>query len=94
MVNLLDMDIDLMTQSNRLFIEFLGLVCAVFSVGAWLIWFGIRKGFIENRIERREEVFEGPDAAKAGLIWIAIGLFGWFAVAVLVWAWRNGRVRP
>ena len=67
----------------ELLFVFGGLLCFVI---------GIKKGFIERRMVRREEVFTGPKAVLAGVVYVLIGSSSWLTGAWCFWAWRNGRV--
>jgi len=61
-------------------------------IGTFLIWRGIKKGFVQRRYEHHGRIFEGNDAMRLGIVTILVGLFVWVAVGLMSWAWVRGRI--
>lgn len=78
---------------NLQFIIFnIAIVLGAFAAGAYCLWVAVKKGFIEQRMKRRGEVFEGPDAIRAGVFWLGFAGLAWCAAIYWVALWREGRV--
>ena len=75
------------------------LIAAVFAsssfgigLGAVCVVVGVKKGFVERRMERRGEVFTGHDAVRAGGVYLLIAALCWNVATVTAWAWFKGRL--
>jgi hypothetical protein len=65
----------------------------IVGAGARCFWVAIKKGFIEQRMQRRGEIFEGPDAVRAGVFYMLLGGFAWSIAVYWVYLWKEGRIR-
>jgi len=76
----------------KLAIAIVGLELLWLFGGGLCLYIGIKKGFLDQRMERRGQVFAGPEAVRAGVFYLFIGALFWSAAAVTLWAWRHGRL--
>ena len=70
----------------------IAIVSGALAAGAYCLWIAVKKGCIEQKTERRGEVFEGPDAIRAGVFWLGFAGLAWCAAIYWIVLLREGRV--
>jgi len=65
----------------KLVISIVGLELLWLFGGGLCLYIGIKKGFIERRMERRGQVFTGPEAVLAGVFHLFLGALSWSAAS-------------
>jgi len=60
--------------------------------GGYMLFLGIKGGIVDRRVKRGGRVYEGEDAIRVGIIWIALGVMFWGFAWLTWWVWATGRI--